>query len=124
MTDKEQLEWLWSNCRIVYFPTNGVGVYPIEHQPFAHKDSRDMIEQHMTINTLTNSKKQNFLVNSEKLMAAQKRFGYSGVTMEPAGASDFPSDIDENMSKEDIDKIFFDSLDKLKQSINKLVEKQ
>ena len=83
-----------------------------------------MIEQHMTINTLTNSKKQNFLVNSEKLMAAQKRFGYSGVTMEPAGASDFPSDIDENMSKEDIDKIFFDSLDKLKQSINKLVEKQ
>ena len=44
LTDKEQLEWLWSNCRIVYFP--GHGQYPIEHRPFANKDSRDIIEHH------------------------------------------------------------------------------
>lgn len=45
MSDKEQLEWLWANCNIVYWP--GTEEYPIEHNLHAQKDSRDLIEEEM-----------------------------------------------------------------------------
>lgn len=40
-----QLEWLWANCRIVYWPSDNR--YPIEHAPHAHKYARDTIEAEM-----------------------------------------------------------------------------
>lgn len=40
-----QLEWLWANCKIVYWPPDGR--YPIEHAPHARKYSRDAIESEM-----------------------------------------------------------------------------
>lgn len=39
-----ELEWLWKNCRIIYFPP---GLYPVEHNPHANKLSRDFIESFM-----------------------------------------------------------------------------
>lgn len=39
---EDELEWLWANCRIVYFPPDGE--YPIEHTMAARKDSRELIE--------------------------------------------------------------------------------
>lgn len=40
-----ELEWLWAACKIVYWPNdNG---YPIEHNPYAGKYSRDSIEAQM-----------------------------------------------------------------------------
>lgn len=45
MSDKEQLEWLWANCKIVYWPRNDG--YPIEHNPYAKKYARNLIEQEM-----------------------------------------------------------------------------
>jgi hypothetical protein len=43
------IEWIWANCRIIYFPKadDELGTYPIEHNPFAKKDSRCMIESKM-----------------------------------------------------------------------------
>lgn len=41
----EQLEWLWANCKIVYWPKDDR--YPIEHNPHSKKYSRDMIEAEM-----------------------------------------------------------------------------
>ncbi len=43
----EQLEWLWANCRIVYYPKDPPGAYPIEHAPGAGKDMRAVIEAEM-----------------------------------------------------------------------------
>jgi len=40
-----QLEWLWKNCIIVYFPPGGS--YAIEHNLAAKKDSRRYIEAEM-----------------------------------------------------------------------------
>ena len=40
-----QLEWLWANCKVVYWPKDDR--YPIEHNPHAKKYSRDMIEAEM-----------------------------------------------------------------------------
>lgn len=45
MTDKEQLEWIWKNCKVVHFP--GGGDYPLEHVAAANKDSREKIEHCM-----------------------------------------------------------------------------
>lgn len=45
LSDKEQLEWLWNNCRITYY--SGFPEYPIEHAPHAKKDGRMYIEQKM-----------------------------------------------------------------------------
>lgn len=42
---KSQLEWLWKNCRIVYFPKDEG--YPIEHVPYLNKDMRSVIEMEM-----------------------------------------------------------------------------
>lgn len=39
-TSLEMLEWMWDNCKIVYYGTS----YPTEHQPHAKKDCRDLIE--------------------------------------------------------------------------------
>lgn len=43
-----QLEWLWANCRIIYWPKDGS--YPIEHNPNALKYGRDIIEHQMSNN--------------------------------------------------------------------------
>lgn len=43
MTDKEQLEWLWKNCRIIYREDME---YPINHDP-GHSDMRWLIEAAM-----------------------------------------------------------------------------
>ena len=40
-----QLEWLWKNCRIVYYPKDEG--YPIEHTLAAEKDMRSVIEMEM-----------------------------------------------------------------------------
>jgi hypothetical protein len=40
-----QLEWLWANCNIVYWPEDGS--YPIEHNPHTSKYMREIIEIHM-----------------------------------------------------------------------------
>jgi hypothetical protein len=42
---RAQLEWLWTNCRIIYFPVSGA--YPLEHTLFAKKNARQMIEAEM-----------------------------------------------------------------------------
>lgn len=45
---KQQLEWIWANCRIIYFPPDP-NEYPLEHTtmtPFK-KDLRYRIEFHM-----------------------------------------------------------------------------
>jgi hypothetical protein len=44
-TASAQLEWLWANCKVVYWPKDDR--YPIEHNPHAKKYSRDMIEAEM-----------------------------------------------------------------------------
>lgn len=41
--DTAMLEWIWANCRIIYFPGNGA--YPLEHTLLAGKDSREDIER-------------------------------------------------------------------------------
>lgn len=42
---QKQLDWMWNNCNIVYFPpANDIGTYPIEHNPHANKESRGAIE--------------------------------------------------------------------------------
>lgn len=43
---REQLEWLWSNCKIVHWPKRQ-GAYPIEHAPAANKCGRWLIEAEM-----------------------------------------------------------------------------
>lgn len=43
---REQIEWLWANCKIVYWPRSA-NEYPIEHNPYANKDSRQLIEERM-----------------------------------------------------------------------------
>jgi len=40
---RREVEWLWANCRIIYFPPDNS--YPIEHTLRARKDSRRMIEE-------------------------------------------------------------------------------
>jgi len=45
MTDKEKLEWIWENCKVVYFP--GKGDYPLEHVKSSNKDLRREIEHCM-----------------------------------------------------------------------------
>ncbi len=45
-----ELEWLWRNCTITYWPRDGG--YPIEHNRKANKDSREMIEMEMAIDAL------------------------------------------------------------------------
>ena len=40
---RREIEWLWANCRIIYFPPDKS--YPIEHTLRARKDSRKMIEE-------------------------------------------------------------------------------
>ena len=45
---EEQLEWLWANCKIVYW--KGDDSHPIEHSPHARKYSRDLIEAEMPDN--------------------------------------------------------------------------
>lgn len=42
-----QLEWLWANCKIVYWDKHDLIRYPIEHNPHAQKYSRDLIEAEM-----------------------------------------------------------------------------
>ena len=44
-TKRDGVEWLWANCKIVYWPNDDS--YPIEHNPHAKKYSRDMIEAEM-----------------------------------------------------------------------------
>ena len=44
-THKEQLEWMWKNCKIVLYDVGGD--YPIEHNLNAGKDSRRFIEEEM-----------------------------------------------------------------------------
>lgn len=48
---RDQLEWLWANCKIVYWPKDDR--YPIEHNPHARKYSRDTIEAEMPNNDAT-----------------------------------------------------------------------
>lgn len=45
LSDKEQLEWLWANCRIIYYPMDGR--YPFEHTSNVNKDMREFIEKEM-----------------------------------------------------------------------------
>lgn len=45
MTDKQQLEWLWSNCNIVCW--TGEDSYAVEHNPNAKKSTRGFIERVM-----------------------------------------------------------------------------
>ena len=49
LSDKEQLEWLWKNCRITYYPN--FPTCQIEHSPHAKKDCRAFIENEMKKNT-------------------------------------------------------------------------
>jgi hypothetical protein len=51
-----QLEWLWANCTIVYWPEGGN--YPIEHNPHASKYMRDIIEIYMP-NAGTQQRREN-----------------------------------------------------------------
>jgi hypothetical protein len=44
MKPEEMLEWLWANCKIVYWPSGGQ--YPVEHDLAAHKDMRTTIEHY------------------------------------------------------------------------------
>lgn len=46
---RQQLEWLWANCKIVAWP--GGDDYPIEHNPHALKDNRALIEALMPYRT-------------------------------------------------------------------------
>lgn len=39
-------EWIWGNCKVVYFAANGA--YPIEHNPHAGKDGRFFLEPIIT----------------------------------------------------------------------------
>lgn len=41
---QHQLEWIWANCKVVYWPEDA---YPIEHDLAAVKDSRELIEAQM-----------------------------------------------------------------------------
>ncbi len=45
LSAEEQLEWLWANCRIVYWPE--FPNYPLEHAPAANKNAREFIEAEM-----------------------------------------------------------------------------
>jgi len=47
MTPEQQLEWLWANCRITYYPRAPEHAYPLEHAPLAGKDMRSAIEAEM-----------------------------------------------------------------------------
>lgn len=46
---KGQLDWLWANCKIIYYP-NEPQSYPIEHNARANKIMREYIEARMTTN--------------------------------------------------------------------------
>lgn len=50
---QKQYEWLWQNCKIVFFPSSDdkMGTYPIEHNPFARKDARGFIESKMDVSS-------------------------------------------------------------------------
>lgn len=50
-TPSQQLEWIWENCKVVYFPplSNGTAPYPVEHNPAANKNSRAFIDQYMRL---------------------------------------------------------------------------
>jgi len=41
---RAEVEWLWENCKIVFWQPGEVLAYPIEHDPVAGKDGRAMIE--------------------------------------------------------------------------------
>ena len=41
--DKERLDWIFENCKIVHFPDNGE--YPIEHNQSHGKKSRELFEK-------------------------------------------------------------------------------
>lgn len=45
---RQQLEWLWANCKIVAWPDGGE--YPLEHNLAANKDMRVAIEAVMSPN--------------------------------------------------------------------------
>ena len=47
-----KLEWLWANCKIVYWPKDDS--YPIEHSPHVGKYSRDSIEDQMPNTNISN----------------------------------------------------------------------
>lgn len=57
---RQQLEWLWSNCKIIYWPKRQ-GVYPIEHAPAANKDGRWLIEAEMAGEPIGVTKSQPFI---------------------------------------------------------------
>lgn len=40
-----QLEWIFANCRIIYFPPGNE--YPVEHSMLANKDMRAELEKYM-----------------------------------------------------------------------------
>ncbi len=42
---ESEIEWLWKNCQIIHWPEDGE--YPIEHNPYANKNSRDIIQSLM-----------------------------------------------------------------------------
>ena len=42
---RNQLEWLWANCHIVYFPPHPA--YPLEHSMKVNKNMREHIEAEM-----------------------------------------------------------------------------
>lgn len=43
--ERERGRWLWENCKIVFYPSDGA--YPIEHNPHAGKDSKQLIGAEM-----------------------------------------------------------------------------
>lgn len=43
-TLRAQLEWLWNNCKIIYYEADDC-MYPVEHFKAAQKDNRKHIEQ-------------------------------------------------------------------------------
>lgn len=47
---QKRIEWLWANCRIVYYPPAQPGQptpYPVEHTTYCNKDMRGPIEAAM-----------------------------------------------------------------------------
>ena len=45
--DHEKLEWIWNNCRLIFYPPPSGISYPLEHSKFAGKDMRLLIEAEM-----------------------------------------------------------------------------
>ncbi len=47
MDAEDQLEWLWANCKIIYWDEKDALAYPLEHTMVAGKDMRQAIENKM-----------------------------------------------------------------------------